>query len=75
MRRLESSEGGKWLPTRYTKQDKPFVRRASTGEWSQILSAESVALIEGAWGKVMESLGYQRSGQVVDSTVAAVEHR
>ncbi len=75
MRRLESSEGGKWLLTRYTKQDKSFVRRASTGEWSQILSAESVALIEGAWGKVMESLGYQRSGQVVDSAVAAVEHR
>jgi hypothetical protein len=58
MRQLENSEGGKWVQTKYTRQDKPFVRKASTGGWRTVLPQESVALIESEWGHLMEELGY-----------------
>jgi hypothetical protein len=59
MRQLESTQGGKWVQTRYTRQDKPFVRKASSGGWRSVLPAQSVAEIEAAWGQVMTSLGYE----------------
>jgi hypothetical protein len=72
MRQLESREGGKWLQTRYTRQDKPFVRSASSGDWRKILSRESGAMIEGAWGSLMQTLGYERSAPPIDrSTVVS----
>jgi hypothetical protein len=58
MRQLENSEGGKWVQTKYTRQDKPFVRKASTGGWRTVLPQESVALVESEWGHLMEELGY-----------------
>ncbi len=58
MRQLENSEGGKWVQTKYTRQDKPFVRKASTGGWRAVLPQESVALIEATWGHLMDRLGY-----------------
>jgi hypothetical protein len=65
MRQLESTQGGKWVQTRYTRQDKPFVREASSGGWRAVLPAQSVAQIEAAWGHVMTPLGYELSTQVV----------
>jgi len=61
MRQLEEKQGGKWVQTRYTRQDKPFVRKASSGGWKAVLPPQSVAQIEAAWGHVMISLGYQLS--------------
>jgi hypothetical protein len=65
MRQLESTQGGKWVQTRYTRQDKPFVRKASSGGWRSVLPAQSVAQIEAAWGHVMTPLGYELSAGVV----------
>lgn len=61
MRRLEKDQGDKWVQTRYTRQDKPFVRKAGSGDWRTVLPAESVELIEAAWGDVMKKLGYELS--------------
>jgi hypothetical protein len=58
MRELESQQGGKWLQTKYTRQDKPFVRRAAQGGWRTMLPSESVGLIETTWRDLMNELGY-----------------
>jgi hypothetical protein len=59
MRQLENREGGKWLQTKYTRQDAPFVRKASAGGWKSVLPNESVTLIEATWGHSMSELGYE----------------
>lgn len=59
MRQLEDREGGKWVQTKYTRQDKPFVRKAASGGWRTVLPSESVRLIESAWGHLMIDLGYE----------------
>jgi hypothetical protein len=61
MRKLESKQGGKWLQTKYTRQDAPFVRKASSGGWRAVLPNESVALIESTWQAQMSELGYELS--------------
>lgn len=61
MRQLESDQAGKWVQTKYTRQDKPFVRKASSGGWQSVLPEASVALIEASWGHIMKRLGYQLS--------------
>ena len=58
MRQLESSEGGKWLQTKYTRQDKPFVRKATSGGWKSVLPEKTVAYLETHWGDIMQDLGY-----------------
>ncbi len=58
MRKLEETQGKKWVQTRYTRQDKPFVRKASSGGWKSVLPPQSVEQIEAAWGHRMISLGY-----------------
>ena len=65
MRQLEITQGGKWVQTRYTRQDKPFVRKASPGDWRSVLPAVSVAHIEAAWGDLITSLGYELSAESV----------
>ena len=59
MREMEKNQAGKWVQTKYTRQDKPFVRKAATGSWRSVLPAESVALIENTWGHLMTHLGYE----------------
>jgi hypothetical protein len=59
MRQLEKKEGGKWLQTKYTRQDAPFVRKAASGGWRSVLPNESVALIESTWGSLMRELDYE----------------
>jgi Sulfotransferase domain len=71
MRQLESTQGGKWVQTRYTRQDKPFVRKASSGGWRSVLPAESVANIEAAWGPAMTSMGYELNAEVGDKSKLA----
>lgn len=67
MRKLESTQGKKWVQTRYTRQDKPFVRKAASGGWRAVLPPQSVAQIEAAWGHIMTGLAYELSSPV-DST-------
>jgi len=71
MRKLEKEQGGKWVQTRDTRQDKPFVRKAASGEWRKILPPESVALIENMWGSIMKNLGYALSAEVDSPATAA----
>jgi len=66
MRHLEETQGKKWVQTRYTRQDKPFVRKAASGGWKAVLPPQSVAAIEAAWGHVMIPLGYRLSTETAD---------
>lgn len=59
MRQMEKEQAGKWVLTKQTRRDKPFVRSATAGGWKAILSEKSVAQIESAWGDIMRSLGYE----------------
>ncbi|HKS73456.1 MAG TPA: sulfotransferase domain-containing protein, partial [Terriglobales bacterium] len=59
MRKLEKEQGGKWVLTQKTRQDKPFVRSAKTGGWKSTLSEKAVGMIHSAWGNTMQSLGYE----------------
>lgn len=58
MRELEKSQSQMWSTTKRTRKDVPFVREAKSGQWSRILSDDSVAAIERSWGPVMHALGY-----------------
>jgi hypothetical protein len=59
MRLLEKREARRWVLTKDTRSDKPFVRSATTGGWKSQLSPESVQAIESSWGDLMQSLGYE----------------
>jgi hypothetical protein len=61
MRKLEKEQGAKWVQTRGTRQDKPFVRKAASGGWRATLPAECVSAIEKEWGHIMKNLGYALS--------------
>ena len=61
MRKLEKEEASKWVLTKQTRSDKPFVRTATAGGWKSVLSPRSVAQIESGWGEVMRNLGYELS--------------
>lgn len=59
MRKLEKEQSSKWNATRKTRQDKPFVRKAVSGDWKSRLSSQCIEQIEMAWGDVMRSIGYE----------------
>jgi len=68
MRTLEKQDAGRWVLTKGTRRDKPFVRSATSGGWKSQLDRESVAAIESAWGDLMQRLGYELA-----STAAAAD--
>lgn len=59
MRSLEKSQWKKWVTTKDTRSDIPFVREAKSGGWRNRLSEASVRNIEEAWGPAMKELGYE----------------
>jgi Sulfotransferase domain len=59
MRKLEKSQSEKWVATKGTRQDIPFVREAKSGGWRDKLSEASIRIIEEAWGPSMQELGYE----------------
>lgn len=59
MRSLEKTQWNKWVTTKDSRQDIPFVREAKSGGWRNRLSETSVRLIESAWGPSMRELGYE----------------
>jgi len=59
MRKLEKEQAGQWSATKKTRQDKPFVRKATAGGWKSSLPERCVVQIEAAWGDVMRSVGYE----------------
>jgi len=72
MRALEKQESNRWILTRGTRSDKPFVRSAVAGNWKSQLDPESVAAIESAWGDLMHSLGYELVSTCNADSVAAL---
>jgi len=75
MRRLEKDQGDQWVQTRYTRQDKNFVRKAASGDWRAILPSESVEMIESEWGEIMKRLGYELSGRAAEEAVETSARR
>lgn len=63
MRKLEKKQSRTWSATSKSRQDMPFVRAATAGNWGE-LPRESVQLIESAWAPLMQSLGYALSGEL-----------
>lgn len=58
MRALEKQDASKWVLTKDTRSDKPFVRSATSGGWKTQLPSESADAIASAWGSLMQDLGY-----------------
>jgi len=67
MRALEKKQSRKWSATAKSRQDMPFVRAATAGNWGE-LPQESVQLIESAWAPVMQILGYALSSRLRDES-------
>jgi hypothetical protein len=61
LRELERVEHEAWVTTKGKRADVPFVAQAVAGAWKQRLPEPSVALIESAWGQLMNTLGYPTS--------------
>jgi len=59
MRQLEKQQSHQWKETKKTRQDKPFIRKATSGGWKSALPEACVAQIESAWGQTMHLLGYE----------------
>jgi hypothetical protein len=59
MRQLEKLQAQLFTSTKNTRQDIPFVRKASAGGWRSELPEEYARQIEEAWRDVMQRLGYE----------------
>jgi hypothetical protein len=59
MRKMERQEGLLWASTKDTRQDIPFIRAATDGQWQSALSPASVQKIEATWGHLMLIFGYK----------------
>jgi hypothetical protein len=69
MRVLEKEHTRQHVQLKRTRQDKPFIRTATSGGWRSALSETSVALIEGAWGGLMEAMGYPLSRVLQEASI------
>jgi hypothetical protein len=59
MRKMEKTQGSKWVTTKGRREDIPFVGKAKHGGWQSLLPESSVEEIESAWGPLMKTLGYE----------------
>jgi hypothetical protein len=69
MRELEIQQYDAWLKTQSlaarrakrnrVRKDIPFIGEARSNAWRTILPESSIHQIEGAWGEIMASLGYE----------------
>ncbi len=69
MRTLEKQQSRQWKETRKTRQDKPFVHKATAGGWKSALPQSCVEKIEAAWGDVMRAVGYELAAAVQPAEV------
>jgi len=58
MRRLEKAQANDWKPTRNSRKDLSFVRKANAGNWSEELPKDLAEAIVGAWGPLMAKYRY-----------------
>jgi hypothetical protein len=61
MRDLEKKGAQEWQLTKNTRQDKPFVRSAASGDWRTLLNSAALDEIEETWGPTMQAFGYKLS--------------
>jgi hypothetical protein len=61
MQALEQSQKGQWDSLKKTRPDMAFVRKGTQAQWREELPDESIRKIEGAWGPLMDRLGYARA--------------
>jgi hypothetical protein len=73
MRKMEETQGKKWVATFHTRSDKPFVRKASSGGWRAVLPEKTVTYMEAQWGPLMKQLGYKLSTET-EKEAAEVTH-
>jgi hypothetical protein len=69
MRKLEKLQYDQWLSTQgyaarrakknRTRKDIPFVGKAVSGSWQDIMSEQTAHRIESIWGEIMTTLGYE----------------
>jgi Sulfotransferase domain len=59
LRELEKKESTEWVTTKDKRSDIPFIGSAVAGNWKAKLPPAAVAEIEGAWGPLMASMGYE----------------
>jgi hypothetical protein len=64
MRKMEETQGKKWVATFHTRSDKPFVRKASSGGWRANLPEPTIRYMEAQWGSIMKKLGYSLSTEM-----------
>jgi uncharacterized membrane protein YkvA (DUF1232 family) len=72
LRQLEKVEHEAWVTTKGKRADIPFIAEAVAGAWKQKLPKPSVALIESAWGHLMNSLGYETSAPRSSNVPASI---
>jgi hypothetical protein len=73
MRKMEESQGKKWVATFHTRSDKPFVRNASAGGWRTVLPDPTVAYMESQWSPILKRLGYALASES-EKTVPVETH-
>lgn len=74
MRALEKTQGHRWVATTRTRQDKPFVRKASSGGWRSVLPQKTVAYLETHWGEIMQRLRYELTTTPVATMVGTRQY-
>jgi hypothetical protein len=73
MRKMEKTQGKKWVATFHTRSDKPFVRAASSGGWRAVLPEKTVRYMEDHWGPIMKELGYKLSTEAETEAPATTQ--
>jgi hypothetical protein len=73
MRKMEETQGKKWVATFHTRSDKPFVGKASSGGWRANLPEKAVLYMEDRWGGIMKQLGYKLSTEAENKSVEATQ--
>jgi hypothetical protein len=61
MRELEQTQGPAWVTIKGSREDIPFIGRATSGGYRAALNDSAVATIERACGSLMKRLGYELS--------------
>ena len=63
------------VATTRTRQDKPFVRNATSGNWKTVLPEKTVAYIEQHWGHLMRDLGYELATSTAEPSLETAQSR
>jgi len=58
MRELEEQQSDVWAPTKHSRRNKVFIRKARSGVWRDELSSENASIIENRFQRMMRKIGY-----------------